>query len=135
MWGIVNIFLLLLFDAKGQGKSAMVKTLVQVRSLPVPFTPAPLHVLRQRPASIFKNTRLARCVHRRPPQRLSFLLPVVHVTKVRPLADRVREVQQQMSAALLTGVGDASAGASEGQAADCENGGSKRGREHTSGEQ
>lgn len=54
-------------------------------------------------------------------------VPVVHVTKVRPLADRVREVQQQMSAALLSG-GD---GPGEAQTEACENGGGKRSREQT----
>ncbi len=48
------------------------------------------------------------------------------MTKVRPLADRVREVQQQMSAALLGG-GD---GSGETQAEDCESGVGKRSRGH-----
>ena len=52
------------------------------------------------------------------------------MTKVRPLADRVREVQQQMSAALLSGGSGAGDAAGEGRAADCDNGGSKRSREH-----
>ena len=62
--------------------------------------------------------------------------PVVHVTKVRPLADRVREVQQQMSAALLTSGDDASCGGQEGEAAaGGSDGGSKRSREHAGGGQ
>ncbi len=57
-------------------------------------------------------------------------VPVVHVTKVRPLADRVREVQLQMSAALLTGSDSAGVAAEEENAENGDNGGSKRGREH-----
>jgi hypothetical protein len=35
MWGTIDVALFLLFDANGQGKRATVKTLLQVRSLPV----------------------------------------------------------------------------------------------------
>ena len=56
-------------------------------------------------------------------------MPVVHVTKVRPLADRVREVQLQMSAALLAGNDGDSVAVEEEQAEQGDNGGSKRGRE------
>ncbi len=58
-------------------------------------------------------------------------MPVVHVTKVRPLADRVKEVQLQMSAALLTGKDSARVGMEEEQTEHSgDNGSSKRGREH-----
>jgi hypothetical protein len=65
-----------------------------------------------------------------PPFCLSSFVPVVHVTKVRPLADRVREVQLQMSAALLTGSDSASVAVEEEPDEHGDNGGSKRGREH-----
>ncbi len=120
------LFLLLPTDAQGQGKRAAVKSLLRASS-PCPHAPFNICLCRK---VCFAQPGAAN--RRRSLQCPSLLTSVVHVTKVRPLADRVREVQQQMSAALLTGGGDARGGVQEGQAEDNDNGGSKRSRAHAS---